>query len=282
MTAQRFENLTVLSRVLECKLGCTELCRTPSGETQFLVRISDPGLQKTLLKQTDGGIPVQMNRDGLQFLLPRQEGQPLAAWLYTEKPDLRKRKWMCLSLLEQMLTQPVPPDLLAMSARAENLRFGAETLRLQLLPMLDGWERELGQAQAVRRVAGLMAQVLSDGLQGRVDEEYPDELNLLLRRSRDGEYRCWGELQSDLGRIPDELVSKVRKVRSFRFRMKKAVSRWIPTVSRIAVALLVAAAVVSAAFALRRMPEEKAEAEETWPGISQIGQETIAKEDDTA
>ena len=282
MTAQRFENLKVLSRVLECRLGCTELCRTETGETLFRVRILDPGLQEVLLTQMDGSLPLQMSRKGLQVLLPRQEGQTLAEWLHFEKPDLRERRRMCQSLLEQLLTQPIPTELLALSARAENLRFGPDGLRLQLLPKLNGWKQELGQEEAVRRVAELMAQVLSEELRGRVDQEFPEELNLLIWRSQDGEYRSWEALQSDLARVPGELASKTRKVRSFRLRVKKVVSRWTPTVAWIAVALLVGAAIVSAGFGLRRMLAEKAEAEPTWPGVSQIGQEPTAEEDDAA
>ena len=161
----------------------------------------------------------------------------------------------------------------------DNLRFGSDGLRLQLFPYLDIWKQELGQEEAIRRTAELMAQVLSTDLELRIDQEYPDELKILLIRSRSGEYRSWEMLQSDLYRIPEQPASRTRKLTCMKNRIRKTVRRFAPAAAKAAVTVLALAALVSAAFALVRQYEAKAAETEKWPGITQIGQEVIAGEE---
>ena len=277
MTVQSFEKLTVLGRFLESDAGCTELCRDEAGAKKVRIRICSRQLQECLLLQTDGSIPVQCSNNCLELLTPWQEGRSLKEWLLFEKPSFARRKLACVQLLEQVLTQPIPSDLLALSARTQNLRFGPNGLRLQLFPDLTRWNREMGKPEAIRRVAELMAAVLSDDLRGRMDQECPDELNLMLSRSRCGEYRTWEMLQADLYRIPDHLVSRARKLLNLKNRTRKLIQRCQPALTRIAVAVLALAAAVSALGTLHRQQEPD---HEQWIGLTRIGLEVLSGEED--
>lgn len=276
MSGERFDRHTVVSRVLEGKAGYTELWRTETGGQEICVFVTDPELQKCLLMQMDGDLPLRLEAGRLSVLLPWQPGRNLREWLYEEQPDLDRRRQACASLLEQMLTQPIPAELLALSARPENLRFGPKELRLQLFPDLSDWKEPLGTAQAVDRVAALMAQILTDDLRGRIDQKVPEELELLVARSGCHGYESWEELHRDLCRIPRELSSVTRRLSVFRTRLQKKLRRWMPAAVRIAVAGLVLAAAVSAAAELR---DRMTDAEQP-PGVTQISREETQGEED--
>lgn len=278
MKAERFEKLIIRSRILEGEKGYTELCQRETGEKEIRVSILDPSLQECLLLQSDGTLPLRMRGDCLEILFPWQEGQSLKEWIFYGKPDFAQRKKACLSLLEQMVTQPVPVDLLALSARKENLRFGPEGLRLQIFPELGNWTQELGTAQAVRSVAELVTLILSDTMENRIDQEPSDELKLLIQRSGAGAYQSWELLQADLYRIPDQPALRMRKLLSIKKSIQGMVQKWKKKILPFAVIVLVLTALVSAASAFVQW-REKVQAER-WPGIIRIGRETIAGEEE--
>lgn len=273
MTAKRFESLTVLSRILVDKKGFTDLCRTDAGEKEICISILDRRMQEGLLLELDRSIPVLFEAGCLKLLLPWQEGRSLKEWIFYENPSFVQRRRACMSLLEQLLTQPIPAGLLLMCARVDNLRFDREAVRLQLFPELNRWNQETEEADAIPKIAEMMVQILTDGLSCRVDQEYPDELKLLLIRSSSGAYRTLEMLQADLNRLPDELASRVRRLIAFRNRIYTLANRCRPAAVRIVAVVLVLAALVSAGGALLRWLN--AAEEEKWPGIPQIGFESM-------
>ena len=223
---------------------------------------------------------MRLNGARLELLFPWQEGKGLDEWIFAQQPDLRQRRKMCFSLLEQMLTSHFPVELTALSARTENLRFTAEHVELLLLPKLEDWTCHTGELEAVRGIAKLMAEILNRKLLYRADEILAPELELFLMRSASGEYRSWDQLQSDLFRIPEQLPPRPKPLEVLKRKLRvERLKSWIPVIQRIIAAALVLLALVSVFFALLRWRNKERMGD--WPGLPVIGQEILQEEDGT-
>lgn len=293
------DTLVVLNHEAQGSAGCTEICRAEDGQKWVRISIAKTELQKRILLQLDPSIPACLSEEQfdlrkrvrlqskedvpvyfpethLNLLFPFQKGQDLDDWLFYEHPTVEKRKEMCMSLLEQLLTQPIPEEIIALSARTENLCFqNNDKLVLQLLPDLKSWEHELSSSDVVNRIAKQMAEVLTRDLDMRIDQVYPVELRLFLMRSQSEGYNNWGQLQEDLFRIPDTLDSKVQKLHSFKNRAQEKIKLWAPIGLRIVTFILAVLAIVSVSFKAfewytnRNTPEQETTVETGTQGLGE-------------
>lgn len=163
MRSTPFDELSVLYRTGESRARCAELCRDLQGSRVIRVRINEPAIQQSILPKLPDGIPVRLTGQTLEVLLSWRDGQTLEEWLYTCKPNLGQRKDACLSLLAELLAPPVTPDLVALSAKPETLRFTAGQEFLQLFPWLDRWRPDLDSRDMVNAVSRLLTVILTRG-----------------------------------------------------------------------------------------------------------------------
>lgn len=272
-----FDELTVLYRAHESRTGCAELCQDTTGTKRIRVRICSPPLQKELLTQLAPSIPVRLSSGILDLLLPWQEGQTLAEWLYAVQPGLGQRRDACLSLLAELIAFPVAPCLTALSAETENLCFAAQHCHLRRLPRLSHWHLGIQEPAMVRAAALLVRQILTEGQSKSSRHRFPMELQLILQRCDLGDYTRWESLQQDLAALPDALYPASRLLQRLRTRLQRTVMRHIPAAIRVIVALLAAAALVSLASALRTWHNEQ---KNTWPGMTQVGDQVLHQQEE--
>lgn len=275
MNPTPFDGVRVLCRTEESRAGCTELCRDPLGGRKIRVRIDEPAIQQSVLSKLPSGIPVRLAGQTLEVLLPWWDGQTLEEWLYTCKPNLGARRDACLSLLAGLLANPVPPDLIVLSARPENLRFTTDHGFLQILPQLDRWQSDLDEQSMVNAVAGLMAIILTEGYDAWQRMRFPEELQLFLLQSKTG---CsgWEGMQQELAALPDHLLAAGWFLRRYFSRLRDMWNRCGPLLLRATAAVLVVAALFSLTGAFLSWRREQ---KSTWPGMVTVGDQTLNNEE---
>lgn len=279
MTKTPFEDLTLLRRAESCANGCTEVCRDPSGAEVIRLCVERTSLQRSLLRERPADLPVRMRGHTLELLLPLVQGQTLTEWLYFRRPDLGQRREVCLQLLAEILAHPVPAALLALSARAENLRLEEHTTRLAWFPRLEEWKPGWGRRAAVQAVSRLAAEILTQNVAEWQRYRFPPELQLVLLRADTGAYADWQALQQDLAALPDALEPRGWWLRTLGAPVRAWWQRFRGPVVRGLVVLLVAAALLSLAQTVQIRQRRH---QDSWPGMAQVGDQILRKEDATA
>lgn len=272
MPREPFDSLRVVSREFECRSGCAEVCRDADGTRRIRLRLVSEACQTELLGALDSGIPVRLEQGVLELLLPWHSGVSLDQWLYERRPGLGQRRDACLSLLRQQIESHLPPCLTVLSARTENLLFTEHGACLQYLAAPGRWESGLGQPQAVRAAAGLICEILTRDMDDRQRRCFPEELRLLLQRTREEGYTDWGQLQRDVAALPDELPRLGIPGRA----AARRVAVWLRKHGRAAAtavaALLFVAALLSLAAAYRVWSNGR---RNTWPGMPTVGTQSL-------
>lgn len=276
MKQTAFEDLQVLSRERESRAGCAEQCQDAAGDRVIRVRIFRPDIQRDVLAHLTSQLPVRLSADALELLLPWRDGQTLEAWLYAAKPGLGQRRDACLSLLADLMVEPAPPVLIALSADAENLRFAPQGVFLRLLPDLENWHRAMGPRDTVQAAAFLMGQLLTQGFSPWERRRFPEELQLILRRCGAQGYTRWDTLQQDLAALPDTLVPPGRVLLRAEARLRRLRERCGPMAVRVTVAALAAAALLSLAGAVQTWYSRRGG---MWPGITAVGDQVLRGEE---
>lgn len=276
MTQADFDRLTVLCLAPESREGHTELCQDPTGLRWIRLYIQKPALQKTILIQLPQHVSARMTGRALELLLPWQDGETLTEWLYNANPDLGQRRDMCLSLLSGLIGSSMPPDLIALSAQEENLRFSTQLCTLQLIPNLTSWHFPLHQASMVQAVALLVKEILTRGLSRWDHFRFPDELRLISLRCEQGDYTCWETLQQDLTVLPEALNPIGQCFQPIRIRLQDAADRYGFLAARILVGGLAIAALLSLASAVRVWHHTQTT---LWPGMTTVGSQILHREE---
>lgn len=273
MGRERFDRLRVLRLEGESRNGCAEICQGPDGTRWVRLRILSPDCQREVLEALDGDVPVRLEGDALELLLPWHGGIPLREWLFERRPGLGQRRDACLALLGQLIEQrgKLPPCLTALAARTENLTVENTDVSLQYLPELRYWEPGMGEGQAVRAVASVLWEILTSELDRPLGRRFPEELELLRRRRKGRGYSNWGQLQRDVAAIPDELP-RVRPVwAAWVRRARNLLSLYGGYLLRGLAALLLAAALLSLAAEYRRRSGD----ETAWRGMYHVGDQDL-------
>lgn len=274
MNGAVFDGMRVVRREHESRAGRSEVCIAADGSQQICLRLLDPECQREFLM---GGpqVPVRLHRGVLEVLLPCREGIALARWLAERDPTPAQCRDACLRLVAQCIECRLPPCVVALSARPENLRFSGTGTWLQMLPDWSAWHKGMGEADAVRAVAALCRD-LTVPAAGRFSYDHlaPEQI-LMIRRADSGDYLDWGQLQRDLAALPDtapdlrvRIVSRLRRIQSW-------LKRFIKPMLCVAAALLLIAAALSLAANYLGQRQER---ERLWPGIAAIGDQRLGKE----
>jgi len=271
-----FDGLHLLRLAGESGKGRVEVCRGPEGTDWVRLHVSDPGCQRELLAGLKEGVPARWEGGGVEILLPWREGISLRQWLYEYEPDLGRRRDACLSLLEGQIEGRWPPCLTALAARPENLVVEGTAMALQCLPALGEWEPGMGEAQAVGAVAAVIWEVLTAAPDRRFSRRMPEEVQLLERRQREGDYAHWGQLQRDVAAIPDEPPRGRPLWRTWVRRAREWFCHWEKYILAAAAGALLAAALVSLASAYGRWRREQ---EPDWQGMPQVGDQDLRREE---
>jgi len=275
MQRARFDGLRTVRVEHESRNGRAELCRGPDGARRIRLCIQAPACQREVLRALDESIPVRLEGDALELLLPWQEGMPLRQWLYEERPSLGRRRDACLALLGQLveLRGKLPPGLTALALRTENVTVEGDSAALRYLPALKGWEPDGDEGEAVRAAAGVIRGVLTAGLEKPPWGRLPEELRLLCRRQEEGDYGSWGQLQRDVAALPDELP-RIKPVWAARLRwLQSRLSRHEDRLLGLLAALLLAAALLSLGSAYLRWRGGEA----VWQGMVQVGGQDLRR-----
>lgn len=275
MRPVRFDRLQTVRLEGESRNGCAEICQEPDGTRRVKLRISSDACQREVLNALDEHIPVRLESGALELLLPWYEGIPLRQWLYERAPTLGQRRDICLSLLEQQveMRNKLPPCLTALSANIENLAIDNASARLQYLPELRKWEPGTGEPQAVCAAAAVIRDVLTPELGKWPLRRLPEELQLLRRRQKEGDYASWGQLQRDVAAIPDDLPRVRPVLLSYILRAQNRLSRCGRYILRILAAVLFTAALLSLlSVSLRR----KNQSGPVWQGMAQVGDQDLS------
>ncbi len=270
MDRAAFEGLRVIRRVYESRTGCSEVCRTDTGELWVRLRVYSGGCQREVLSG-GGREEARLDRGVLELLLPYREGGLYHRWL-AEEPGLGQRRDACLSLVAQCVETVAPPIVVALAARTENLRFDGPSVWLQLLPNWGDWQPGGGQ-DPVSAVAELCRRILTDGYSALAVRRYPQELRLLCARQEWRGYQSWGQLQRDLAAIPDELIPLGRLYRGLIRRLRAGIRRYAKPAACLVTAALVAVALVSLAGAYLTWRDQQET--QTWPGVTAIGDQRL-------
>lgn len=270
MDRTAFEHLQVIRRACENKVGCSEVCRTDTGELWVRLRVRSGDCQREVLSGGGKG-QARLDRGVLELLLPYREGGLYERWL-DRKPDLGQRRDACLSLVAQCVETVVSPCVITLAARTENLRLDGRQAWLQMLPDWGDWQPGGGQ-NPVSGVAELCRRMLTDGYSALAARLYPKELRLLCARQGWGDYVSWSQLQRDLAAIPDRLVPPGQLYRRLIQRLWERAKRYIrPAVCLLTAALVVAALVsLAGAYQTWRSQQEA----EAWPGVTAIGDQRL-------
>lgn len=272
MSGAAFEGLRVIRRESESRTGCSEVCAAEDGSLRIRLRILDPACQQEFLSDRPR-TPVRLDRSALEAILPCREGTAPARWLEERDPTPAQRRDACLALAAQCITCRLPPCVVALSARMENLRFSDTDTWLQMLPDWSEWHKGMGEPEAVRAVAALCRD-LTAPVNDRFSFLAPEQI-LLIRRADSGDYLDWGQLQRDLAALPDTVPDLRTRMISRLGRIQSRLRRFTRPVLCIAAALLLIAAALSlTANCLGRHRER----ERLWPGITTIGDQQLGKE----
>ncbi len=273
-----FDRLHTVCLTYESRAGHTEICREPDGTRWIRLCIRSDACQRELLSGLDESVPVRLESGVLEVLLPCHEGISLRQWLYEQKPDLSRRRDACLSLLEQLVEGNVPPCLIALSANTENLTLTGRSMFLQYLPELRQWEPGIDEAQAVRAVAAVICEVLSEKAAPWQSKRIPEELSLLNLRRQEQDYTSWSQLQRDVAAVPDTLPGRSSVLRPYIRRVRGWLCRYGKYLLRVLAALLLTAALLSLISAYRRYAREKNEI--VWQGMPQVGDQDLRNGED--
>lgn len=266
-----FDDLRVIRREYDSKIGCSEVCEAPGGRMYIRLRIRSSRCQKEYLAGKSPA-PVRLERGILEVLLPCRDGDPADAWLRRE-PGLAPRRAACLALIAQCVDQQAAPSVTALAARLENLRFQDQSAWLQLLPDWSDWRPDAGPGGDVAAVAALCRRILTDGFSPFQSHQFPRQLQLLCARQACGGYQTWGQLQQDLTAIPDDLLPLAGPCRA---RVKRLVAwgkRWVRPAASVAVTLLAVAALISLWGAFREW--RSGNHEPAWPGVVSVGDQQL-------
>ena len=268
-----FDRLHTVRLVHESRIGCTEVCRAPDGTRWVRLQVYSTDCQREILNGLDESIPVRLENNVLEMLLPFHEGISLREWIFEQKPALGQRRDVCLSLLEQQVEGKLPPCLTALSANAENLMVTGRSMSLQYLPELRQWEPDMEEAQAVCAVAAVICEVLSEKTAPWQDKRIPEELLLLNIRQKEQDYTSWGQLQRDVTAIPDTPPRRSSVLHRHIQRIRSWLRRYGKYILRLLAALLLTAALLSLISACRRYVREKNEI--VWQGMPQVGDQDL-------
>jgi len=272
MGRERFDCLRTLRLEGESRNGCAEICQEPDGTRWVRLRILSPDCRREVLEALDGDVPVRLEQDALELLLPWHGGIPLRQWLFEGRPGLGQRRDACLALLGQLIEQrgKLPPCLTALAARTENLTVENAAVSLQYLPALRYWEPGMDEGQAVCAAASVIWEILTLELDRPLGRRFPEELELLRRRKERG-YSGWGQLQRDVAAIPDGLP-RAKPVWAAWIRRARALPpRYGGYLLRGMAALLLAAALLSLAAEYRRRGGDGT----AWRGMYHVGDQDL-------
>lgn len=278
MRTAAFDRLQTVRLARESQTGRGELCREPDGTYRVKLSVSSEACQREILDALDPRVPVRLENGSLKLLLPWYEGSSLRQWLYERTPSLGQRRDVCLSLLEQQVERKgkLPPCLTALSASTENLAIDGTSAHLQYLPELRDWEPGIGEREAVRAAAAVICEVLTPQLGRGLFRQLPEELRLLRRRQKEGDYTSWGQLQRDVAAIPDDLPRIRPVLRSCLLRVHGRLSRYGGHMLRVLAAVLLMAALLSLVSAYRQRGSQK---DAVWPGMPQVGDQELRSEE---
>lgn len=272
-----FDRLHTVRLVHESRTGCTEICRDLDGTLWTRLHIRSAGFQRELLNRLSESVPVRLENGVLEVLLPYHEGISLRQWLYEQKPDLGRRRDVCLTLLEQQIEEKLPPCLTALSANTGNLVVTGRSMFLQYLPELRQWEPDIKETHAVCAVAGVIYEALFEKTGQRRSGRMPEEILLLELRQRNQDYTSWSQLQRDVAAIPDALSRKSSIPHRYIRRVRGWLGRYGKYILRILAALLTAAALLSLISAYRRHTQK--ENEIVWQGMPLVGDQDLRNEE---
>lgn len=268
MDRRPFEGLEVLRRPWASRAGDSEICRGKNGLGLIRLRVRENACQRACL---NGMPPARARLEGgvLELLYPFGEGVSLREWLFERTPNLGARRDACLSILTQCIADRVPPCVLALSAREENLRFSGAGVRLLYLADWGAWQKGIGAADAVRAVAELCREVLTRRLPpGPVP---PVELRLFLWRTEEEDYTDWAKLQRDLSALPDAPDTLEQAGRRLLSELWKKTERFRKPLFCVMTAAALALALLSLVAEGTRRRNERAG---LWPGMTKAaGQE---------
>lgn len=268
MDRAAFEGVEILRRAYSSRTGDSEVCRGRDGLEAVRLRIRESACQRACL---DGGFPARarLERGVLELLYPFRDGVSLGEWLFTKSPGLGERRDGCLALLAQCMEERVPPCVLALSAREENLRVSHRGVGLLYLADWGAWREGLTRGDAVRAVSELCREILTRG--SPRGAPLPVELRLILRRTEEGDYADWGTLQRDLAALPDAAPTLEQTGR----RLLRELGRRAERFREPAVCLLTAAALTLALLSLaQEAVQKRRERSALWPGMTAVaGQE---------
>lgn len=277
MRQASFDRLRTVRLVHESRNGCVEVCREPDGALRVRLRIQSAACQREFLSALDESVPVRLENDALEVLLPWHDGISLRQWIDEQKPTLGQRRDACLSLLEQQVEQQgrLPPCLTALAAGRQNLAFTDRAAFLRYLPELRRWEPGADSTEAVCAAAAVICEVLFCKPKPWSGRRTPAELLLLALRQKEHDYRSWGQLQRDVAAIPDMPPRGASRLRSRLRRVRRLVCRYEKYILRLLAAALLTAALLSLNFAYRRHEREK---ETVWPGMPVAGNQDLRSE----
>ncbi|MCI9391239.1 MAG: hypothetical protein HFF65_02420 [Oscillospiraceae bacterium] len=277
MSRGPFDRLHTVRLVHESRIGCTEVCRAPDGTRWVRLQVYSTDCQREILNGLDESIPVRLENNVLEMLLPFHEGISLREWIFEQKPALGQRRDVCLSLLEQQIENKLPPCIIALSANPENLVIAGNSMFLQSLPELRRWELGMTGPRAVCALAGTIYGVLSEKTELRRGERTPEELFLIDLRQKEENYTGWDQLQRDVAAIPDappriNLVPyrHIRRIRGWLHRYGRYILRALA-------ALLFTVALLSLFSAYRRYVQN--ENQSTWQGMPLVGDQNLRNEE---
>ncbi len=267
MDRAAFEGLEVLRRERAVGVGDAELCRRGDAETLARLRVLDGACQRACL---EGGLPpnARLERGVLELLYPVEAGVSLREWLFTQEPNLGARREACLALLAQCLEDRVPPCVLALSARVENLRLSQRGAGLIYLADWGRWTGEADAERSVQAVAGLCGAILTQDLPRGC--ALPVELELMRRRIEAGGYVRWETLHRDLAALPDEVLS----VRQRGERLLRGVKRAGARLYKPAFCLVTAGALLLALLSLASAAQQGREDAGGWSPMTAVAGES--------
>lgn len=275
MDPMMFDGLRVVRRERESRTGCADICERSDGSMHIRLRLNTPECQREYLEQAGSAEPVRIERGVLEVLYPYRDGTSFHDWLYERKPGLGQRWDACLSVIAQCIQDDVPPCILEASADVGNLRFREDGTSLQYLPDWTHWAAGSTQSSAVRAVARLFEQILTQGASLRKRRWMPDELKLICTRARQEDYLDWGQLQRDIAALPEDYPSIRGMAEGAVRRVRAVVRRFAEPAACLVVGLLLAAALLSLTNTLREWAFDR---ENTWPGMDTVGSQDLRQE----
>lgn len=266
-----FDTLRVVRREGESRAGCTDICEGIDGSMHICLRLNEPKCQREYLEQAGTGNTARISQGVLEVLYPYEDGVTLQSWLYERRPTLGQRRDACLSVIAQCVKDHVPPCILETAADIDNLRFSQGGVVLNYLPDWMNWKPSAAPASAVCAAARLFKRILTKDVDSWQRRWMPDELRIICIRARRGDYLDWGQLQRDVAALPQEYPSVRGEIENVIRRVSAVIRRFVQPVACIAVSLLLVAALLSLANALREWRLR----ESAWPGVTSVGDQEL-------